>query len=114
MKNLMNTFKKRLKGGKPLLGIWNTIGGSTVPEMLADAGFDWVLVDCEHATIEIVEVLLALQGIASYTLPVPVVRPASNDPVLFKKDFGYGRAKHNGAFCAKQGRGRKGRCRNTL
>jgi len=85
MKNPINPFKQRLKEGKPLLGIWNTIGGNTVPEMLAGAGYDWILVDCEHAAIETVEVLPALQAIAAYPETAPVVRPASNDPVLFKR-----------------------------
>ncbi len=85
MKNPINPFKERLKEGKPLLGIWNTIGGNTVPEMLAGAGYDWILVDCEHAAIETVEVLPALQAIAAYPETAPVVRPASNDPVLFKR-----------------------------
>jgi len=85
MKNPINPFKQRLNERKPLLGIWNTIGGNTVPEMLAGAGYDWILVDCEHAAIETVEVLPALQAIAAYPETAPVVRPASNDPVLFKR-----------------------------
>ena len=53
--------------------------------MLAGAGYDWILVDCEHAAIETVEVLPALQAIAAYPETAPVVRPASHDPVLFKR-----------------------------
>lgn len=53
--------------------------------MLAGAGFDWVLVDCEHFAIETVEVLPALQAVACYPQTASVVRPASNDPVLFKR-----------------------------
>ena len=85
MKNPINPFKERLEEGRPLLGVWNTIGGNTVPEMLAGAGYDWILVDCEHAAIETVEVLPALQAISAYPETAPVVRPASNDPVLFKR-----------------------------
>ena len=59
MKNPKNLFKAALKAQKRQLGIWNTIGGNSVPELLAGAGFDWVLVDCEHAAIETVEVLPA-------------------------------------------------------
>lgn len=85
MKNPTNAFKAALKAGTPQLGIWNTIGGNTVPEVLAGAGFDWVLVDCEHAAVETIEVLPALQAIAGYPGTSAVVRPAANDPVLFKR-----------------------------
>ncbi len=80
-----NRFKTRLKAGSQQLGIWNSLGGNTVPELLAGAGFDWVLVDCEHAAVETVEVLPALQAIGQYPDVSAVVRPAANDPVLFKR-----------------------------
>ena len=80
-----NLFKARLKAGQHQLGIWNTIGGNTVAELLAGAGFDWVLVDCEHSAIEMVEVLPALQAIAGYPEVAGVVRPVANDPVVFKR-----------------------------
>ncbi|MEO1240166.1 MAG: HpcH/HpaI aldolase/citrate lyase family protein [Pseudomonadota bacterium] len=80
-----NLFKARLRAGHHQLGIWNTLGGNTVPELLAGAGYDWVLVDCEHSAIEVVEVLPALQAIAGTPEVAAVVRPASNDPVIFKR-----------------------------
>ena len=80
-----NLFKARLKDGDNQLGIWNTIGGNTVPELLGGSGFDWVLVDCEHSPIETVEVLSALQAIGQTPGVSAVVRPASNDPVLIKR-----------------------------
>lgn len=85
MKNPRNAFKAALKAGKRQIGIWNTIGGNTVPELLAGAGFDWVLVDCEHSAVETIEVLPALQAIAGHPDVSAVVRPAANDPVLFKR-----------------------------
>lgn len=85
MKNPVNQFKKRLRAGEHQLGIWNTVGGNTVPELLGGAGFDWVLIDCEHAPVEAVEVLPALQAIAGNGASSAVVRPAANDPVYFKR-----------------------------
>ncbi len=85
MKNLTNPFKQRLKEQKPLLGIWNTIGANTVPEMLSEVRYDYVLVDCERAAIETGEVLPAPQAIAGFSETAPVVRPVSNYLVLFKK-----------------------------
>ena len=85
MKNPTNLFKAALRKGGHQLGIWNTIGGNTVPDLLGGAGFDWVLVDCEHAAIEAVEVLPALQAIAANPDVSALVRPADNDPTLFKR-----------------------------
>jgi 4-hydroxy-2-oxoheptanedioate aldolase len=85
MKNPTNRFKAALRAGTHQLGMWNTIGGNTVPEALGGAGFDWVLVDCEHSAIEAVEVLPALQSIGQTPEVAAVVRPAANDPTLFKR-----------------------------
>jgi 4-hydroxy-2-oxoheptanedioate aldolase len=85
MKTPKNKFKENLKQGVQQLGIWNTIGGNTVPEALANCGFDWVLVDTEHAAVETVEVISSLQAIAGNPEVSAVVRPAANDPVLIKR-----------------------------
>ncbi|MEM1286711.1 MAG: aldolase/citrate lyase family protein, partial [Pseudomonadota bacterium] len=80
-----NLFKSAIASGDHQLGLWNTIGGNTVAEMLGGAGFDWVLVDCEHAAIETVEVQAALQAIAGSMGVAPVVRAAGHDEVLIKR-----------------------------
>ncbi len=80
-----NRFKAALLRGRSQIGLWNTIGGNTVPELLGGAGFDWVLIDCEHAAIETVEVLPALQAIGQMPDVSAIVRPAGNDPILFKR-----------------------------
>lgn len=85
MLNPTNLFKATLGKNRHQLGIWNTIGGNTVPELLGGAGFDWVLIDCEHAAIETVEVLPALQAIAANPQVSAIVRPAANDATLFKR-----------------------------
>lgn len=85
MKNPVNQFKAALQSGRMQWGIWNTVGGNSVPELLGGAGFDWVLVDCEHAAIETVEVLSALQAIGQNPQTSALVRPAANDATLFKR-----------------------------
>ncbi len=85
MENPTNRFKAALKAGQRQLGVWNTIGGNTVAELLGGAGFEWVLVDCEHAAIETIEVLPALQAIGQSSETSAVVRLAANDPTLFKR-----------------------------
>lgn len=81
----VNPFKAALQDQDHQLGLWLTIGGNTVAEMLAGAGFDWVLVDCEHSAIETVEVLPALQALAANPEVAAIVRPAGNDAVLIKR-----------------------------
>ena len=85
MKNPKNRFKAALQGGAHQLGIWNSLGGNTVPELLAGSGFDWVLVDCEHAAVETVEVQSALQALAGYPEVSALVRAATNDTMLIKR-----------------------------
>ncbi|OYX41160.1 MAG: 4-hydroxy-2-oxo-heptane-1,7-dioate aldolase [Rhodobacterales bacterium 32-67-9] len=90
MKNPENRFKAALKAGRHQIGIWNSIGGNTVPEMLAGCGFDWVLVDTEHSPVDVNDVLPALQAIAAYPETSALVRPAFNDPVLIKRILDHG------------------------
>ena len=80
-----NRLKAALQEGRHQLGIWNALGGNTVPEMVAGAGFDWVLVDGEHSPIGATDVLPALQAIGQYPDVSAVVRVASNDTVLIKR-----------------------------
>lgn len=49
------------------------------------AGFNGVLVDCEHAAIETIEVLPALQAIGQNPETSAVVRVAANDLTFFKR-----------------------------
>jgi 4-hydroxy-2-oxoheptanedioate aldolase len=85
MKNPKNHFKAALKAGRHQLGIWNSIGGPIVTEMLAGAGFDWVLIDTEHSPVDVNDVLPALQAVAAYPETNAIVRPAWNDVVLIKR-----------------------------
>jgi 4-hydroxy-2-oxoheptanedioate aldolase len=51
---------------------------------LAGAGFDWLLIDGEHAPNDVRTMLAQLQAIAPYPAH-PIVRPAWNDPVRIKQ-----------------------------
>ncbi len=90
MKPPKNRFKAEIRAGRQQIGIWNSIGGSLVPEMLATCGFDWILVDTEHAPVEVTDVLPVLQALAAWPEISPVVRPAINDSVLIKRHLDQG------------------------
>jgi 4-hydroxy-2-oxoheptanedioate aldolase len=79
-----NTFKAKLREGRQQIGLWNGIPGSFVAEALAETGYDWILLDTEHAPTDVLEVLPQLQALAAYPVSA-VVRPATNDPVLIKR-----------------------------
>lgn len=85
----VNRFKQALKDGQQQIGLWNSIPGPLVAEALAGCGFDWVVIDTEHAPTDVPDVLGMLQAMAPYPVSA-VVRPADNDPVLIKRllDFG--------------------------
>lgn len=79
-----NRFKLGLNSGVTQIGLWLGIPDNTVAELVASAGFDWLLIDHEHGPFELRTVMSHLQVMAGYEV-APVVRPASDDPSLLKK-----------------------------
>lgn len=87
---LPNTFRQKLKAGETLIGCWSALGSPITTEVLGLAGFDWLLLDCEHApndVLSFIPQLMALKDSSS----TPIVRPSSNEPVIIKKllDIGF-------------------------
>ena len=85
----VNTFKRDLREGRQQIGLWSTIPGPVVIEMIAGTGFDWITIDTEHSLTDIPDTFAMLQAMAACPV-APVVRPQSQDPVLIKRllDFG--------------------------
>lgn len=79
-----NRFKQRLKAGETLIGLWAQSGHAAVTEVVADAGFDWLLIDGEHAPLEVPTIIDQLRVIEPTGTPA-IVRPAWNDPVILKR-----------------------------
>jgi len=79
-----NTFKQALREGRAQIGLWASLCSNIAAEVIAGAGFDWILVDTEHAPNELPAVLSQLQALVGGTA-APVVRPAWNDMVLMKR-----------------------------
>ncbi|MCE1236037.1 MAG: 2-dehydro-3-deoxyglucarate aldolase [Hyphomicrobiales bacterium] len=79
-----NAFRAALKSRERLIGVWCSLGNPISTEVLGLAGFDWILLDAEHApndVLSLIPQLMALKDSAS----APVVRPAWNDTVLIKR-----------------------------
>lgn len=79
-----NQFRQDLLARKRLIGCWSALGSPITTEVLGLAGFDWILLDSEHApndVLTLIPQLMALKDSSS----APVVRPAWNDTVLIKR-----------------------------
>lgn len=80
----VNNFKRTLGSGRQLIGLWSSLSSPAATEILADSGFDWLLIDTEHAPNETPMVADQLRAAALGTA-APVVRPAWNDAVILKR-----------------------------
>lgn len=79
-----NAFKEALTAGQPLYGLWLALADAYSAEVCAGAGFDWLVVDGEHAPNDLRSILAQLQALAAYP-SVPVVRLPVGDPVMVKQ-----------------------------
>src|SRR2546427_9702119 len=79
-----NRFKRALKAGKPQIGLWASLASHYSVEVIAGAGFDWLLLDTEHSPNDLESVLTQLQAAAPYPTH-PVVRVDWNDMVKIKR-----------------------------
>ena len=81
---MTNHFKQAIGAGKPQIGLWQALASPYTCEICAGAGFDWLLIDAEHAPNTIPLVLAQLQAAASSTVE-PIVRLPIGDMVLIKQ-----------------------------
>ncbi|HSV58097.1 MAG TPA: HpcH/HpaI aldolase/citrate lyase family protein [Variovorax sp.] len=65
MQTPVNTFKQAMRAGKTQIGLWVGLADGYAAEILAGAGFDWLLIDGEHAPNDLRSVLAQLQAISS-------------------------------------------------
>ena len=79
-----NPFKRALRAGKPQIGLWSSLSSNYSVEVLAGAGFDWLLLDTEHSPSDLENLLTQLQAAAPYASH-PIVRVPWNDMVTVKR-----------------------------
>lgn len=85
-----NKFKAALAAHQIQIGCWSALANPISTEVLGLAGFDWLVLDGEHAPNDIstfIPQLMALKGSQS----APVVRVPTNEPVIIKRllDIGF-------------------------
>ncbi len=79
-----NPFKRALAARRPQIGLWSSLSSSYTVEVIAGAGFDWLLLDTEHSPSDLTDVLGQLQAAAPYPSHA-VVRVPWNDMVTIKR-----------------------------
>ncbi|MBD9375222.1 HpcH/HpaI aldolase/citrate lyase family protein [Rhizobium sp. ARZ01] len=84
-----NHFKNRLKAGECLHGIWLGFADPYAAEMAATAGFDWLLIDGEHAPNDVRSIMAQL-AILDGKESAAVVRLPDDDPTRIKQALDIG------------------------
>jgi 4-hydroxy-2-oxoheptanedioate aldolase len=77
-------WKQAIAGERPQVGMWVASASTTVAEICAGSGLDWLLIDSEHAPNDVVTIAAQLQAVAAYPI-TPVVRPPHGDAVVIKQ-----------------------------
>ncbi|WP_354567924.1 aldolase/citrate lyase family protein [Glaciihabitans sp. UYNi722] len=83
------SLRARAESGERLLGVLLRIPAEELVEMAAVAGFDFVLVDCEHGPADIVALRQHIAVAAIHGVPV-VVRVGANDPGMILRALDQG------------------------
>ncbi len=80
----VNRLKRALLAGDQQIGCWLSLGSHASAEICASAGFDWVLIDTEHAPVDIPQLHHQLHAAAAYPASI-AARAYWNDTVLIKR-----------------------------
>src|SRR5271165_4505125 len=84
-----NSFKQALSTGERQLGLWSGLASPIAAEIIAGAGFDWIVIDGEHAPNDVPTLLAQLQAMRGGTAE-PVFRLPWNDMVMIKRALDVG------------------------
>lgn len=80
-----NAFKRAIDAGRLQIGLWSILSSHVTVEIIAGSGFDWLVLDTEHAPNELPMVYSQLQAAAAGGRAHPVVRVPWNDMVTLKR-----------------------------
>ncbi|MBL4811593.1 MAG: HpcH/HpaI aldolase/citrate lyase family protein [Rhodobacteraceae bacterium] len=80
----INTFKAALARDAQLIGLWLGLANAYTAEIAALSGFDWLLIDGEHAPNDLRTIMEQLAVMQGYPVAA-VVRPPTGDRVLIKQ-----------------------------
>lgn len=78
------SLKAKLNRSELTIGSWVTLGHPSIAEIMAAAGFDWLVLDMEHSVLELNEVQSIIQVLDGKQCPA-IVRLTSNHPDQIKR-----------------------------
>jgi 2-dehydro-3-deoxyglucarate aldolase len=79
-----NRFRAALLARQRLIGCWASLASPISTEVLGHAGFDWLLIDAEHAPNDLQSIMLQLMALKD-SPSAALVRPQWVEPVLLKR-----------------------------
>ena len=74
-----NKLKSLWNEGKPATAGWISSGNTYITEVMAQSGYDALIIDMQHGMVSFDQVLSMLQAISG-TNTLPLARVSSNDP----------------------------------
>jgi 4-hydroxy-2-oxoheptanedioate aldolase len=80
-----NPFKQALRERRPQIGLWMGLAHASAAEICALAGFDWLVIDGEHAPNDLRSVQEQLRTLAAYPQSHAVARVPVGDTALIKQ-----------------------------
>ena len=86
---MAESLRKRAEAGERLLGVLLRMPGEELVEMSAIAGFDFVLVDCEHGPADVIALRQHIAVAAVHGVPV-VVRVGEGEPGMILRALDQG------------------------
>ena len=82
-------LKTKLKNNELTIGSWITIGHPNVVEIMASAGFEWLVIDMEHTSIDLTTAQNLITTIQANGIKA-LVRVSKNEEVIIKKALDLG------------------------
>ena len=86
---IINMCKKKMLKGEPVIGAWLSMGSPIAAEIVANAGYDAVIMDHEHGPGDFLNAISLMQAVAEAG-PTPMMRVPWNDTVYIKRALDIG------------------------
>lgn len=78
------SLKNKLKNNTLTIGSWVTIGHPSIIDIMASAGFEWLVVDMEHTSIDLSQAHILISTIQANGMKA-LVRVSKNEEVIIKR-----------------------------
>ncbi len=78
------SLKNKLKNNELTIGSWITIGHPSVVDIMASAGFEWLVIDMEHTSIDLTTAHNLISTIQANNMKA-LVRVSKNEEVIIKR-----------------------------